>query len=128
MPRLDHPVTNLRERAVGAKPRLAILEQAWRDQLGGGAVEALLGSLDVVPERFAAASPAALAPLGVPQLLVHGDADDIVPISQSRAYATLDAAAELVELPGADHFAVIEQANPGWAVVVDRLRTWLGAG
>ena len=29
--------------------------------------------------RDAAASPVALAPLGVPQLLVHGDADDIVP-------------------------------------------------
>jgi acetyl esterase/lipase len=104
------------------------LEQARRDELGGGAVEALLGSPDVAPERFAAASPAALAPLGVPQLLVHGDADDIVPVSQSRAYAALEPDAELVELAGADHFAVIEPARPGWATVVDRLEASLGDG
>lgn len=113
--------------AAVAQAGVCDLEQAWRDELGGGAVEALLGSLDAVPERFAAASPAALAPLGVPQLLVHGDADDIVPISQSRAYAALEPAAELIELPGADHFAVIEPAHPGWEAVVDRLQASLGA-
>lgn len=116
----------------GAAPRVAPvvavaqagvcdLEQGWRDGLGRGAVEALLGSLDVAPERFAAASPASLAPLGVPQLLVHGDADDIVPVSQSRAYASLDPDAELVELAGADHFDVIEPTHAAWTAVVDRL-------
>ena len=42
------------------------------------------------PDRYAAASPAALAPLGVDQLLVHGTADDVVPVTQSRIHAALD--------------------------------------
>ena len=35
-----------------------------------------------VPERYAQASPHALLPLGVPQLLVHGSRDDRVPVQQ----------------------------------------------
>ena len=58
-------------------------------------------------------------------LLVHGAADDIVPVTQSRAYAARDPEAELVELDGADHFDVIDVAHPAWATVVDRLRTLL---
>ena len=114
--------------AAVAQAGVCDLEQAWRDGLGGGAVEGLLGSLDAVPDRYAAASP------GLPSgrarchvILVHGDADDIVPVSQSRAYAALDPDAELIELEGADHFDVIDVAHPAWAVVVDRLRTLLAA-
>ena len=70
----------------------------------------------------------ALGPLGARVLLVHGDADDIVPAAQSRAYAALDPDAELIELEGADHFDVIDGAHTAWRVVVDRLRVVLGEG
>jgi len=121
----------------GADPRVAPvaaiaqagvcdLERARRDDLGGGAVEGLLGPPDAA--RDAVASPAALAPLGVPQLLVHGDADDIVPVSQSRHHAALDPDAELVELAGVDHFEVIEPASTAWVAVLDRLDVYLGRG
>jgi pimeloyl-ACP methyl ester carboxylesterase len=100
------------------------LERARHDDLGGGAVEGLLGPPDAA--RDAAVSPAALGPLGVPQLLVHGDADDIVPLSQSRDYASRDPDAELVELAGVDHFGVIEPASPAWAAVLGRLDVYLG--
>ena len=95
--------------------------------LGGGACQALLGGEpDDVPERYAVASPAALLPLGVPQLLVHGARDDLVPPAQSRDYAAAARAAgdtvDLVELPDADHFDVIEAADPAWTAVVDWLR------
>ena len=102
------------------------LERAWRDDLGSGAAEALLGSFDAAPERYAVASPAALAPLGVPQLLIHGAEDDIVPVSQSRDHAARDPQAELVELEGADHFDVIELGGAAWTAVVDRLPALLG--
>ena len=81
----------LPEGAPGAGPRLRPLgavSQAGvsdlvagaRAGLGGGACQALLGGEpDDVPERYAVASPAALLPLGVPQLLVHGARDDLVP-------------------------------------------------
>ena len=103
------------------------LERAWRDGLGRGAVGELLGPLDAGLERCAAASPAALAPLGVPQLLVHGDADDIVPISQSRDHASLDPDAELIEIAGADHFDVMDSEHAAWSTTVDRLRVLLDA-
>jgi dipeptidyl aminopeptidase/acylaminoacyl peptidase len=72
------------------------------------------------PGRAAAAyleaSPGARLPLGVPALLVHGDADARVPISQSRTYAEAARAAgdevELVELPGVDHMELIEPDGP----------------
>lgn len=59
-----------------------------RQALGGGAVAAFLGgSVDRYPERANFSSPVARLPLGVPQLLVHGDVDDRVPVSQSIRYA-----------------------------------------
>jgi acetyl esterase/lipase len=91
--------------------------------LGNGACQALLGGArDQVPERYAAASPAALLPLGVSQLLVHGGRDDVVPPSQSRDYTAAAREAgddvELVELAGADHFDVIEPTHASWEMVV----------
>jgi len=120
------PGANPRLRPVAAVALAGVcdLERARQDALGRGAVEALLGPRDAA--RDAAVSPAALAPLGVPQLLVHGDPDDIVPVSQSRGYASLDPDVELVEFPRADHFDVIDQAHPAWATVVDRLHRLLG--
>ena len=79
-----------------------------------------------MPERYAVASPAALLPLGVPQLLVHGARDDVVPAGQSRDYAEAARAAgdavDLIELPEADHFDVIEATDPAWSAVVNWLR------
>ena len=121
MPGADPRVTPV---AAIAQAGVCDLDRARRDDLGGGAVEGLLGPPDKA--RDAAASPAALAPLGVPQLLVHGGADDIVPVSQSRNHASLDPDAELVELAGVDHFEVIEPASPAWAAVLDRLDVYLG--
>ena len=61
-------------------------------------------------------------------LLVHGDADQRVPVAQSRSYARAAAAAgdracELLELAGVDHFALIDPRTPVWATVAARLET-----
>lgn len=105
---------------------VADLGAGARDRLGAGAVQELLGGgPQEVPERYAAASPRALLPLGPRILLVHGDADDAVPVSQSRDFAAAAAAAgdrvELVDLPGVDHMSLIDPAGPGWAAVRSRL-------
>jgi acetyl esterase/lipase len=111
------PSTRLR--GAVSQAGVSNLVQGAVDDLGGGACAALLGgSPDEVPERYAVASPAALLPLGVPQLLVHGGRDDIVPPGQSRAYVEAARAAgdevELLEDPTADHFDVIEPAHALW--------------
>jgi acetyl esterase/lipase len=96
------------------------------DGIGEDAVAGFLGATpDQAPERYRLASPRSRLPLGVGQLLVHGDADTRVPVEQSRAYAAAAAAAgdpvELVELAGVDHMAVIDPASPAWAEVTHRL-------
>jgi acetyl esterase/lipase len=114
-----------RVRPVGAVSQAGVcdLEQAWKDELGDRAVEGLLGPLEEGSERIAAASPAALSPIGVPQLLVHGTEDDVVPLSQSLDHAARDPLAELVELEGADHSDVIDVGHEAWRVAAD----WLSA-
>ena len=56
-----------------------------------------------VPDRYAATSPAARLPLGVPALLTHGGKDDIVPPAMSEEFHAAARAAgdecELVMLP-----------------------------
>jgi acetyl esterase/lipase len=121
----------VRVRAAIALAGVADLAAAARDGLGDGAVvEFLGGSPDEVPERYAAASPAALLPLGVPQLLVHGTADAVVPPSQSTGYADAAQSAgdvvEVVEVAGADHFDVIDPGDAGWAAVAERLPRLVG--
>jgi len=86
-------------------------DNAAADLLGGGAGE--------VPERYALADPAALLPLAVPVTLLHGTEDQQVPVAMSREYAALSERAgdsvKLVELPGLDHFALIDPLSPAWS-------------
>jgi acetyl esterase/lipase len=77
------------------------------------AVEACFGG-----EPPPAGSPLAQLPLGVPQLLVHGTLDDVVPFEQSARYAKAAAGeAELIPLDGAGHFEPIDPLLPQWPVV-----------
>ena len=78
-----------------------------------------------MPDRYAQASPAALAPLGVPQLIVHGGLDEAVPPALSRRYAAAARKAgdrvELLVFPAAGHFDVVDPGHASWAAVADRL-------
>jgi acetyl esterase/lipase len=101
---------------------VADLRRAWELKLSGAVVADLLGgSPDRVPDRYRAASPAELVPLGVSQRLIHGTEDDIVPISISRSYVAAATAkkddAKLIEIPGAGHFELIDPRSSAWPVV-----------
>jgi acetyl esterase/lipase len=92
------------------------LSRAAHERLGGGAVVALMGgSPAAVPGRYAAASPAALLPLHVRQILVHGRDDDVVPPLLSQDYfsaaKTKGDDVRLV-MPEGGHFGVIDPAAP----------------
>jgi acetyl esterase/lipase len=94
---------------------------------GEGPVRLLLGGRSAdVPDRYAMASPKELPDTGVPILIVHGAADDVVPPAFSRSYADAAIAngadVRYVELPGVEHFDVIDPDGTAWATV----RTWLG--
>lgn len=89
---------------------LGLSDDAVGGLLGGGPGEH--------PDRYAAASPAALLPLGLPQLLVHGERDAIVPPALSVGYReaarAAGDAATLLLLPKTDHFDVIDPASAAW--------------
>jgi acetyl esterase/lipase len=99
------------------------LRRAWELRLSSTVTEDFLGgSPETVPERYAAASPAELLPLGVPQALIHGTADDSVPYGISVGYHEAASAAgddvTLVTLPGAGHFEMVDPSTPEWAAVL----------
>jgi pimeloyl-ACP methyl ester carboxylesterase len=71
------------------------------------------------------ASPLALLPLGVRQLVVWGTEDRPDLVDENRRYCPAaqesgDAVVPL-ELPGADHFTVIDPATLTWLAVRQRL-------
>jgi acetyl esterase/lipase len=90
--------------------------------------ELLGGAPDEVPERFAKADPIQLVPLGVPILLVHGEADGTVPVKRSRRFAEAARAAgddvTLIEPNPADHRAHVDPRTKAWAIAAD----WLASG
>jgi acetyl esterase/lipase len=101
------------------------LTAAYDQQLGTGAVEALMGSAPDDPD-YELADPARHVPLDVPAWMVHAPDDEVVPISQSRDYVeaarAAGADAELVEVEGG-HFGVIDVEAPAWADIVTVLES-----
>ncbi|MUL44277.1 alpha/beta hydrolase [Streptomonospora sp. PA3] len=110
---------------VGLAP-VTDLRAAAEAGLGEGAVADFLGP-HAADSAFAAAAPLERLPLGLPQLIVHGDADQRVPVAHSRAYTAAARAAgdaaDLVEAAGADHFAVIDPAHEVWQAVGEWMAT-----
>jgi acetyl esterase/lipase len=108
--------------AAVAQAGVVDLREAARLGLSRGAARSLLGGPPgKLPRRYDLASPIERLPLGVPQLLIHGDADDAVPLELSRRYAerARDAGdpCELVELQGCGHFEHLDPSSHAWGVV-----------
>jgi len=115
-------------RLSGAVSQAGVLDlrEAARLGLSRHAAESFLGGpARKLPQHYELASPVERLPLGVPQLLVHGEADEVVPIDLSRRYARRAAEAgdpcELVELPGVGHDEHLDPGSAAWAPVT----TWM---
>jgi pimeloyl-ACP methyl ester carboxylesterase len=69
------------------------------------------------------ASPIRQLPLGVPQILIHGTADDSVPFELSKRYAAAAGEeAKLVALDAAGHFEAIDPLSREWPQTLDAIR------
>jgi acetyl esterase/lipase len=109
-------------RAVVSLAGCADLTMCDRLGLSGDAAALLMGgSADEVPSRYAEADPA-LRVVDAPATLLHGTADDVVPIEVSRSYASRTGA-ELRELPGTGHYELIDPLSSAWPQVLKALPT-----
>jgi acetyl esterase/lipase len=122
--------------APGAAPRVlvrgvvsqaGVLDLALAATLKPSAepTRALLGDPDEHSVRYELASPLARLPLGVPQLLLHGDRDDIVSMRIATSYAAAAREAgdpcELRVLTTTGHFEHLDARSHAWHAA----RDWL---
>ncbi len=91
------------------------------------AVPKLMGGMPTEQEmRYADASPAQLLPKRVPQRLVQGTLDPIVPVSQSQQYADASKAkgndTKVLLVPNSGHFDLVAPHAPAWATVLQAVQ------
>lgn len=86
---------------------------------------ALLGDPGERPKVYGHASPRERVPLGIPQLLLHGDRDDTVSMAIAASYAAAARGSgdpcELRVLPDTGHFEHIDERSEAWRIA----RSWL---
>ena len=114
------------ESRVGAAISLAgvvDLQRAYQLHLSHDAVvEFLRGTPAEVPDHYREANPMQLSITKARQWLIHGTSDDVVPPSFSRDYVALKQRrsgkeqedAHLLEVPGADHYDLIDPRSKAW--------------
>lgn len=95
------------------KPEKATTSTPVRELIGGPPGE--------FPERYEAASPAEMLPLGTPQWLFHGTHDVRVPLEISVSYARRATRegdrVHLDLIPEADHFVHLDLDSPAWSKI-----------
>jgi acetyl esterase/lipase len=129
--------------APGSEPRVtiaAVVSQAGVLDLtlaaglapSGTPTRALLGDPAAHYERYVLASPRERLPLGIPQLVLHGERDETVSIRIATSYAAAARAAgdqcELVVLSHTGHFEHIDVGTKAWHVARDWLLAHTTAG
>ena len=98
------------------------LSLAVETKICGDAVQKLMGgTASEVPKRYAQGSPVQLLPLNVPQILVQGSLDPIVPLESVETY--YHSAKEkgddvsLVKIESAGHFEMIMPQTTAWSEI-----------
>ena len=109
-------------RAVISLAGVADLRRAWDLKLSNTVVaDFLAGSPDEVSERYDYASPIELLPFGIPLRVFHGTDDDSVPLELSDRFVRVARLrgddAELITLPGAGHFELVDPRKREFALV-----------
>ena len=97
----------------------------------GTVVEQMIGgSPQQVPERYRQASAISMLPLTVPQTLVWGERDTVVPPSLGKAYVAAARHAggvvDYLGFPKAGHFEIASPAQPSWPLIEARVKAALG--
>lgn len=102
------------------------LKRAYELHLSHDAVVEFLGGTPAeVPDHYREADPMELSIRRAPQWLIHGAADDTVPVAFSRDYVSAKQKAKedahLLELPEAGHYDVIDPRTEAWKQIEARV-------
>jgi acetyl esterase/lipase len=107
--------------ATVALAPVADLDLAAELALDGDAVVAFLGA---EPATRRDLDPARLPAPATPTAIVHGSADEIVPLAVAESYAGRHPATRLTPVAGTGHLAVIDPLSAAWPVVAGELERW----
>ncbi len=105
--------------AVVALAPVADLQLAHQLGIGRHAVETFLGA---TPSSMPNVDPRQMDTPPIPVTLVHGTDDEHVPVEISESYRAAHPAAQLVTLPGAGHFALIDPLSNAWPSILNALQ------
>ncbi|MCE9647194.1 MAG: prolyl oligopeptidase family serine peptidase [Chloroflexi bacterium] len=110
---------------VGLAP-VTDLEKAFIAKAGNNAVSALLnGSPNDHPERYALHSPIRILPIGIRQLIIHGNQDEYLPVEWSRNYVTCSKDAgdniDFIEIHNGKHMDYLDPNSEA----MSKLQNWL---
>jgi acetyl esterase/lipase len=106
------------------------LQRAYELHLSNDAVvEFLHGKPSEVPDHYREADPMQLSIPQARQRLIHGSADDVVPVAFSRDYVAAkqkrtgkeNEDVQLLEIPGASHFDLIDPRSKAWKQVEETI-------
>jgi acetyl esterase/lipase len=109
--------------SLGGLPDLATAKEGC----GERTIERLLSG-STAPDRLSDTSPAALLPLRVPSMLIHGGLDDTSPPTQGKAYVAKarkagDILAWTYAIPGDGHAEEIAPGSRAWSAVAASLES-----
>jgi acetyl esterase/lipase len=110
--------------AVVGLAAVSDLVAAHAENLGDGAVAVLFGTAEPTAQRLRSASPLHREVPACRIELVHGTADQSVPVAQSRRLAACWAGRgdiRLTVVDGARHMHLVNPERPAWAAVADRI-------
>ena len=138
---LRRPLGGRAPRALAGQPAAPASTGWWRSRRSatsarrsstawarGAAVDFLGGTPDEVPDVYDAADPASRMRdrPAADVVVVHGDRDQAVPVESSRGLRGRFAWLDFRELPGVDHFDVIDPLSPASVAYTDPEIAWVG--
>ena len=97
----------------------------------GAAVDLVGGTPQTHPARYDAADPARLGRAPYPVVVVHGTADEAVPVSVARSWweACAEPGRDVLDLPeGTTHFPLIDPGAPSYPALLGQLRRLTAQG
>ena len=96
------------------------------DGCGGNVINLIGGHPGKYASRYKEGTPANFLPLDIPQILIHGEYDDIVPLSHVQTYYDLSKASKddihLYLIPNASHRDVIDPASMVWPSILKAIQ------